>query len=48
MKTRFEKFDGTFVIGISFSSYRNQQRQKVVSLIFDLGTFSLAFIFGGK
>jgi hypothetical protein len=45
MRVKFEKFEGTFVLGVSLSIYKKANK-KVTRLIFDLGIFSLAFIFG--
>ena len=46
MKTRIEKFDGTFVLGFSYSSFISKYtNKKVRSFIFDLGILSIAFIF---
>lgn len=45
MRIKFEKFEGTFVLGVSLSIYKKANK-KVTRLIFDLGIFSLAFIFG--
>jgi hypothetical protein len=43
------KIDGTFILGISFSSYYNKKTEtKNTSLIFDLGKHSLAIIFRGE
>ena len=45
MRTQFEKFDGTFVLGISYSSFISKYTdRKVRNLIFDLGVFSFAII----
>lgn len=43
MKIRFEKFEKTFIVGVSFAIGADS-----TSLIFDLGIFSLAFIFRKK
>ena len=49
MKIAHNKIDGTFVIGISFSNHFNKKLgSKNTSLIFDLGSHSLAFIFRGE
>ena len=48
MKIQHNKIDGTFVIGISFSNYYNKKTStKNTSLIFDLGSRSIAFTFRG-
>jgi hypothetical protein len=47
MKIEFEKFNGTFVFGISLAIAKNEYNKTKVNLIFDLGKFALAFIFGG-
>ena len=49
MKFVHNKIDGTFILGISFSSYYNKQTAtKNTSLIFDLGKHSIAFILRGE
>jgi hypothetical protein len=49
MKFVHNKIDGTFILGISFSNYYNQQtNKKHTYLIFDLGKHSLAIIFRGE
>ena len=49
MKIKHNKIDGTFVIGISFSNhFNNKTNRKNTSLIFDLGSHSVAFIFRGE
>ncbi len=46
IRFKFETFKGTFVFGISFSVYENIYNKRQANLIFDLGKFALAFIFG--
>jgi hypothetical protein len=49
MKFAYNKIDGTFILGISFSNYYNKKLgSKNTSLIFDLGKHSIAFIFRGE
>ncbi len=49
MRFAHSKIDGTFVIGISFSNYYNKKLgSKNTSLIFDLGSHSIAIIFRGE
>jgi len=49
MKFAYNKIDGTFILGISFSNYYNKKTEtKNTSLIFDLGKHSFAFIFRGE
>ena len=49
MRLVHNKIDGTFILGISFSNYYNKKLgSKNTSLIFDLGSNSLAFIFRGE
>ena len=48
MRLVHNQIDGTFIIGISFSNYYNKKLgSKNTSLIFDLGSRSLAFTFRG-
>ena len=48
MKFVHNKIDGTFLIGVTFSNYFNKKTEtKNTSLIFDLGSRSLAFTFRG-
>ena len=49
MKLVHNKIDGTFILGISFSNYYNKKLgSKNTSLIFDLGSHSIAIIFRGE
>jgi hypothetical protein len=49
MKFIHNKIDGTFILGISFSSYYNKKTEtKNTSLIFDLGKHSFAFVMRGE
>ena len=47
MRVQLEKFDGTFVVGISYSRFISKYTDKPkTNLIFDLGKFAIAFLFG--
>jgi hypothetical protein len=49
MKFAYNKIDGTFILGISFSNYYNKKTEtKNTSLIFDLGKHSFAIILRGE
>ena len=49
MKINYNKIDGTFILGISFSNHYNQRtNKKHTYLIFDLGKYSYAIIFRGE
>lgn len=49
MKFVYNKIDGTFILGISFSNYYNKiNNKKHTYLIFDLGKHSFVIIFRGE
>jgi hypothetical protein len=47
MKFVHTKLDGTFVVGVSFSNFVASGKRNI-SLIFDLGSHSFAFILKGE
>ena len=47
MKIKHNKLDGTFVVGVSFSNFVAGGKRNT-SLIFDIGSHSVAFIFRGE
>lgn len=48
IRFKLEKFEGTFVLGLTFGSYLNKNKNRNFNLIFDLGKFSFAIIVGRK
>lgn len=48
IRIKTEKFEGTFVVGLTFGSYLNKNNNRNFNLIFDLGVRSFAIIVGKK
>jgi hypothetical protein len=49
MRFVYNKLDGTFLIGVTFSNYFNKKtNNKSTSLIFDIGSHSFAFVLRGE